>query len=60
MERIVERRTGRKRPDSRKLITEYYDNYKTTKELANEYKVTEGTIRNWLVVARKELGVVVV
>lgn len=58
MEQLVfERRTKRKMPVSEKLINEYYYENKTTRELANQYKVTEGTVRNWLVQARRDLGV---
>ena len=58
MEQLVfERRTKRKMPVSEKLINEYYYENKTTSELANQYKVTEGTVRNWLVQARRDLGV---
>jgi DNA-directed RNA polymerase specialized sigma24 family protein len=58
MEQLVfERRTKRKMPMSKQLINEYYYENLTTREIANKYKVTEGTVRNWLVQARKDLGV---
>lgn len=58
MEQLVfERRTKRKKPMSEQLINDYYYENMTAREIAKKYKVTEGTVRNWMVQARKDLGV---
>lgn len=58
MEQLVfERRTKRKKPMNEQLINDYYYENMTAREIAKKYKVTEGTVRNWMVQARKDLGV---
>lgn len=54
---VFERRTKRKKPMSEQLLNDYYYKNMTAREIAKKYKVTEGTVRNWMVQARKDLGV---